>query len=377
MKRYSACAWLVALVLALAACTNDEQASTGVPEGMIQVNFEVSGNYGAPFSDLKTRANDAASLDEKHTIPTDPGTDNKYQPGPIADGTTLWIAVYKTENENTTPDNAVLDQVKSYRVSGSSLIPCKVDEDGNVLKNDDNDMYDTPLYLPEGTYYFRALGPARELVTNSDGVKTSLSIDNGQWVIAHDDRYEETAGDTKVTLTSSAPDALVKLNPLINQTARLKFTIYSAENDPFVHTLQMQPIGVEVSGLQKYYNKGDENNAWNWTLCGDTLIAYPGNKNTVIYLKEPLESDNDHMVIETPILPTDAVSTPLIVLFNMEVNGNPTQFEMMLNRKIFRAAYSYHYRGKVTIDDGVAAIDWESVSWSADVPLFPKETTTE
>lgn len=48
------------------------------------------------------------------------------------------------------------------------------------------------------------------------------------------------------------------------------------------------PIGVELSGLQDRYSQGSEAGApWNWTLCtpADTLIAYPGNKNTLVYLK--------------------------------------------------------------------------------------------
>lgn len=367
--RHLFCAAVLAVLPLAVSCSGDELSSPDAGhEGMVRVNFLTSGTYGAPFSDLK-----AATSADRHEIPEDENG-VKYQPGPIPDGTTLWVAVYEGTPDEA--ESATLREVKSYRVSGSSMIPCLVDEAGNVqTKPDGGEIYDTPLYLPAGSYFFRVVGPARQLVPNEEGQPVSLSIDNGEAIIANDERYAETAGDASAVLTDENPDRYVTLKPLINQTARLKFTLYSPEDDPFVHTLQMQPIGVEVSGLQNYYTKGGdaEGKPWNWTLCAlkDTLEAYPGNKNTIIYLKNPTETTANKFVIETPILPTDATSTPLIVLFNMNVNGNPTQFEMMLNRKVFRAGYSYHYRGRVKIDAGVSALDWESVSWSADIPFFP------
>lgn len=51
------------------------------------------------------------------------------------------------------------------------------------------------------------------------------------------------------------------------------------------------------------------------------------------------------LYIKCPILPTDAYSGAVVVLFNLSVNGIPTQYEMMLNQKVFEAAYTYHYVG--------------------------------
>ena len=169
------------------------------------------------------------------------------------------------------------------------------------------------ILIKQATISSVLLGPARKLVEDDHG-HFALSIDNGEWVIANDERYEETAGNAVATLTKECPDCLVTLKPLINQTARLKFTLYSAEDDPFVHSLKMQPVGIELSGLQRHYDKSTTGEPWNWTLCSpaDTLIAYPGNKNVLMYLQEPLISTNDRFVIETPILPTDADCPPVI-----------------------------------------------------------------
>lgn len=367
-------ALLAALLLLAAACSRDEGGEPAIPEGMVQVNFRAPGTYGAPFSDLKQTRGEA---DAQHEIPSKPDSDDggqlvQYKPQPIEDGVTLWVIVYKdikgTEEERTRPHGEI-KAVKSYRISGKSLIPCKVDDDGKVTSE-----YDTPLYLPLGKYVFRALGPACKLVKDDDG-HYALDIDNGEWVISNDERYEETAGDAFAELTSDKPDCLVTLKPLINQTARLKFTLYSASNDPFVHSLQLHPIGVELSGLQRHdveHHTNGQGEPWNWKFCipGDTLVARPGNKNVLMYLREPLASAEDYMVIETPILPTDAYATPIMALFNVRVNGNPTQFDMMLNRKVFRAGYSYHYRGRVYINNGVAAMDWQNVAWEVDIPFF-------
>lgn len=350
---------MLAAVLLLAAGCSKEENKASVPEGMIQVNFSQQGTFGAPFTDLKAK--------KESISPTRGNVPEGYTPQPIEDGTTLWIAVYIGTPSEVAAEHGDILTVKSYRVSGHSLIPCEVDEGGNVVSE-----YDTPLYLKPGKYFFRAIGPARKLEKNDHG-HYALNIDNGEWVIANDERYKETAGNVAVELTSETPDCLVKLNPLINQTARLKFTLYSAADDPFVHSLKMHPVGVELSGLQKHYsNTNATGKPWNWTFCtlSDTLKAFPGNKNVLMYLREPLVSTNDRFVIETSILPTDAIATPLMALFNIEVNGNPTQFDMMLTRKIFRAGYSYHYRGRVSIDNGVTALDWENVSWSADIPFF-------
>lgn len=364
IRKYAANALAAIGIFLTAACSHDDLSLKPSPEGMIRVNFCQTGTYGAPLSDLKSNA--LRATDETGKIPNDPDTQQPYQPTPIADGTTLWVAIYQITGETTNERKFVT--VKSYRVSGRSMIPCKVDKDGKPVAD-----YDAPLYLPAGKYIFRALGPARELARQTDKGELSIHLDNGDWLIANDVRYIETSGLKITTLTEDNMDQLVTLDPLINQTARLKFTIYSDKDDPFVHNLKIMPIGVELSGLQNRYSKATaEAVPWNWTLCTpeDTLIAYPGDKNTLVYLKNPLETTNDRIALETHILPTDAMSTPLIVLFNIEVNGNPTQFEMMLNRKIFRAGYSYHYRGKVTINEGVAALVWESVSWDADIPFF-------
>lgn len=339
--------YLLLIAMMLVSCTDsfhEQDTAEEIPEGCVRVNFTLSGSYGGPLSDL-SRSN-----------PLD-----KYSPVKIPDGTTLWIAVYK--ESPTEPQ-----QVKSFVVKGNTLYPCKVDDDGNVT--DENDV---PLYLESGTYTFRAIGPARKLTENKH-----LYIENGQYVISNDERdrfntglaetTKGTAGVTKELDNEVNPVVEVQLNPLINQTAKLKFTIKAGDN---VYKLGVQTTGVEIDGLQDNYSiSKDVNNPWNWTLATDTLIAYRGNKNTKLTLTEPVEITNEKVVYETSILPTDAYSTPLIILFSMRVNGVPSQFQMMLNRKIFLTGYSYHYMGTINLEGGIAAMDWMNVGWETNVPIM-------
>lgn len=342
--------YLLLIAMMLVSCTDglhEQDVQEEIPEGCVRVNFTLSGSYGGPLSDL-SRSN-----------PLD-----KYSPVKIPDGTTLWIAVYK--ESPTEPQ-----QVKSFVVKGNTLYPCKVDADGHVT--DENDV---PLYLESGTYTFRAVGPARKLTENKH-----LYIENGQYVIANDERsrfnngplVKGTAGvEAKLynNDNNKNPVVEVQLNPLINQTAKLKFTIKAGDN---VYKLGVQTTGVEIDGLQDNYSKlSDNDNPWNWTLGTDTdtLIAYRGNKNTKLTLTEPVEITNEKVVYETSILPTDAYSTPLIILFSMRVNGVPSQFQMMLSRKFFLTGYSYHYMGTINLEGGIAAMDWMNVGWETNVPIM-------
>ena len=345
--------YLLLIAMMLVSCTDsfhEQDTAEEIPEGCVRVNFTLSGSYGGPLSDL-SRSN-----------PLD-----KYSPVKIPDGTTLWIAVYKQSN--------VLEwdiiKVKSFVVKGNTLYPCKVDDDGNVT--DENDV---PLYLESGRYTFRAIGPARKLTDDKLTDDKHLYIENGQYVIANDERtrfnngplVKGTAG-VKAELDNNENLVVeVQLNPLINQTAKLKFTIKAGDN---VYKLGVQTTGVEIDGLQDNYSiSNDVKSPWNWTLGTDTLIAYRGNKNTKLTLTEPVEITNKKVVYETSILPTDAYSTPLIILFSMRVNGVPSQFQMMLSRKLFLTGYSYHYMGTINLKDGIAAMEWMNVGWETNVPIM-------
>ncbi len=246
-----------------------------------------------------------------------------------------------------------------------------MDDDGNVINESA-----TQLFVPYGTYTFRAMSPARAFRDEDGNIIQDIStvdvwrqlVNNGEYLISNDERYTQTTG-TPITISPSDEKVrFIELNPLINQTAQLKFTITTEE---YIN-LEVLSAGVEISGLQSKY--GPDGSLWNWSPnLEDTLIAYPGMKDEYITIRrgDPrISYPNSYTtVIETAILPTDATSTPLFILLNMSVNDIPTQYQMTLNQKIFRAGYSYHYKGNISFKDGISVLTWQTISWDTEIEI--------
>lgn len=357
--------YILCNLILLAACTKQEETPTGVPEGRVEIHPSLPGMLTASPT-AGTRAGDFVA-------------DGKLlagkEPIPLDEGATMWLLV-----EGTTEDGSAYKTLKPYVVKGKgdmqTLHPCTVDNEGKVEEEDV-----APLYIPYGTYTFRGLSPARAFLDGNGNPITDLSkvdtyrqlVKNGDYLISTDERYEQTKTEPQTIAEGSGKVQLIELKPLINQTAQLKFTIYADPENTYIHSITMMSAGVEISGLQDWYEQ--DQNLWNWSpAVKDTLRAYPGNKHQRLVLhgddtKSITHKSDKEIEVRAAALPTDATSSSIIVLFNMEVNGVPTQYEMMLNQKILRAAFSYHYKGKVTVQNGIVAIEWQHVSWSTDVEI--------
>ena len=364
------------------ACSQEEvgkvPVSPEVPEGKVAVTFTIPGMIAEPLDGF---------AEKSRSILTDRNVNN------LPDGTTLWLfAEDITEGElqeEVEPKSYVVRDIDGmYDDEGrllQQLLPCTVDDEGNLLSETS-----VPLYLTFGhTYRFRAVSPARKFVegaTDEEGESVyAFYVDNKEYVIATDDRYEETAA-TEITINADAADEgsagveVVEMNPLINQTAQLEFTIVPEENNPYIHSISVLPQGIEISGVQDLYSASSDNSVlWNWST-GEPLHAYTGDNNTSFLIRKDTqfedafieERENGSLYIKCPILPTNAFSTSIIVVFNLQINGSPTQYEMMLNQKIYQAAYTYHYKGTIRMEDGVSVITWQYVNWSDDVPIIPR-----
>lgn len=370
------------------ACSQEEVAkvpvSPEVPEGKVAVTFTIPGMIAEPLDGF---------AEESRSILTDlniPVTN-------LPDGTTLWLFAEDVPegevSESVEPKSYVVRDIDGmYDDEGrqlQQLLPCTVDEEGNLISETS-----VPLYLTFGhTYRFRAVSPARKFVegaTDENGEPVyAFYVDNKDYVIATDDRYEETKAKV-IKIDAAAADEgstgveVVEMNPLINQTAQLEFTIEPEENNPYIHSISVLPQGIEISGVQDRYSASSDNSVlWNWST-GEPLHAYTGDNNTRFLIRKDTqfedafieERENGSLYIKCPILPTNAFSTSIIVVFNLQINGSPTQYEMMLNQKIYQAAYTYHYKGKVSIQDGVSVITWQYVNWSKDVPIIPQPEST-
>lgn len=356
-------------ILLFSACSEQESIlPTEVPEGMVEVRPSMPGMLTAsPSAASRAVASftpDKTLLEGKEILPLD-------------DGATMWLLIEGTTAESSKSYRTL----KSYVVRGKGemqrLYPCTVNNEGEVT-----DENVSPLYVPYGTYTFKGISPARaflnkdgEVITKLTAVDTChLMVNNGEYLIASDERYEQTRATPQKIEEGKGKVQLIELKPLINQTAQLKFTLYADPDDKYIHSIEMLPAGVEISGLQDpMAHEGKKK--WNWSpAVKDTLKAYPGSKFEKLQLhgndtQSITHKSKSELEIRAAVLPTDAISTSTIVLFNMQVNGVPTQYEMMLNQKILRAAHSYHYKGKVTVENGIVAVVWQHVSWDTEVEI--------
>ncbi len=331
------------MLLGWTACDNDAAADKVPGDGLVQIQPVLSGSLVADGFSTMTKA---VNLPEDHVIV------------PLPEGTTLWIIAEKLDEAGkvtSTSQTAYVVKEVSEGTGVTSLYPCEVDADGKVVSVDG-----TPMFISEGTYKFWAISPAREL---KDG--NTLSVKNGEELLATDDRYVETA-PTEITVSANWTDEdsrieVIRLNPLFNQTAQLKFTITSEAK--WIHSLELLAAGVEYSGLQE-----EMENNWSLTNHLQTDFAMKNGTYRETECVTGKNSDGTHYLeVTTPVLPVNAIATPVVVLFNVLINGVPSPFSIMLTEKNFQAGYSYHYKGTVKLQDGVAVIVWQFVEWNMDV----------
>jgi len=366
-KKYIFAILTAIFVPLLMSCSVQDAPDSGghvVPEGMVEIHPMLPGM----FSSIPRNVPDAGNAESRKYDSNDE-TDirlDEISTERLPEGSTIWLIAKSSEVGQTT----VKYTKKSYVVYNpesdsdmSYLIPCTVDDDGNVVN-----MESAPLYLKNNTsYLFYALSPARKLDENefANGNVTFMAR-NGEYFYASDCRYGNTSPVTE-TVSQEGSDAVyvVFLKPMINQTAELKFQITRGKG---VHDLDIQPSGIEISGLQ---NDDPDGVSWHMSQTGDEPITLKHGDKHNLYYQYNYSIDSDGNVnIDVPVLPMWSISKPLIVIFHLKVNGVPTSYEMMLNEKDFKAGYSYGYRGSVSIRDGVEVITWQYVSWETDVE-FP------
>lgn len=370
---------LFIIAFSLFGCSKEQagpRSDYQVPEGMCAVNFTLGGVIGESLIENK---NNLSRMGNKPGDEIDSKTLENVPVKNLDDGTTLWVYAEETTGykSHRAINSYVVRNISGTETGQQMLYPCIVDEDGNVIEESS-----VPMFLNIGsTYKFSVVSPARKFV---DEEKYSLFVNNKEYVLSNDIRYSQTQPLITEILGDESfpgPVQIVSLNPIINQTSQLEFTIYAEDNDPNIYSLDILPQGVEISGIQYQYDRKMNSNAdsWNWTW-NDTLKASVGqNTEKVIIRKMGTDAVDDSFIsknadgslyIKCPVLPTDAFSSSIIVLFNIEVNGVPTQFEMMLNQKILRSAYTYHYKGKIGFENGASVITWQYVNWNIDAPVI-------
>lgn len=344
--------------LLTSACTKEIPSAGGEnPADAVRIEFRLPGSMGGAVPATRVMPLDTMTL---------------Y---PLPEGSTMWMTI----SEEQADGSWLKSDPKPYvvRASGAgynSLLACAmntVTEDGIVFLRIDPATITAPLYLKSGRYKFRMISPALDL--RKDGMRAK--IDNGVYFYSSDDRYPNTEAIPQ-TITVGVSDVQhIDLNPMIQQVARMQFSLYKGSN---VYDLEMLPAGIEISGIQN----ADETDPYNWSSedLADTLKMKMGDKRGRVVIRSFRQgittvTENGVSVVketivgDTGVLPTDARANSISVQLNVKVNGVPTQYMLLLNGQVLRAAYTYNYRIAVSVENGVVVAAWTNQSWSTDVPL--------
>lgn len=349
--------FVVGLCVLTAVACSDNVCEGGMSSDTVQVEFRLPASLGSAVSLTRVMPLDTMTLH------------------PLPEGTTMWMTVSEEQSDGSWLQREPKPYVVLASGSGyNTLHACSmtsITENGVELLRIDPTVVTSPLYLKSGRYKFRMIAPALDLT--KPGMRAQ--IDNGIYFYSSDDRYPNTkAQPQQITVGTSGIQHIV-LNPMIQQVARMRFTLCKGEN---VVDLDVLPAGIEISGLQN----ADETEPYNWSSenIADTLKMKFGDKRGRTVIKEfrqgtttitenGTEVVKEAIIGDTGVLPTDARNNSISVLFNMKVNGAPTQYMVLLNNQVLRAAYTYNYRFVISEENGVTVATWVNQSWSTDVPL--------
>jgi len=362
----------------LCSCETQDALNPGgsaVPEGMVEIRPVLPGMHSA-LPRVVPGPKSASTRADGYPYPDNETTENALINNPtkrLPKGSTVWLIAKSPAAAGQT---APTFDMRSYVVyhpeddeKMSYLVPCTVNDEGEMQS-----MEGAPFYLKDGqSYDFYAISPARKLdETLLAKGKIGFPVKNGQYFYANDCRYAATESKT-ITVQGNNEEGVqvIPLNPMINQTAELKFQI---DKDEYIHDLNIQPSGIQISGLQNDNPTQARPDGVVWRMAlertDEPIDLLHGDKTGSLNSYDYTIDSDGRVNISVPILPMYSISTPVIVVFRLKVNGVPTSYEMMLNEKDFKAGYSYGYRGKVSIEEGITVITWQYVSWEHDVP-FP------
>lgn len=342
------------------SCVQKEETSV-LEDGVVEVQILVPQIYGHQPEYPSTKASgDNVIGDIKNRLETMPVTD-------LDEGATMWLTYEHKINEN----EYAAPELKAYVVRGvgggyKSLYACKHSEVDGMLVVNPEDVSEsvTPLYLKDNqTYRFRMISPAIPISKTN----LSMKVDNGYSFCSSDQRYEQTESKDEIIKATASGVNYISMNPMIQQTARLKFNLKKGAN---VSSIVMMEDGVEITGIQNpYLHAGGNQYNWSSMAEGDTLVMRLGDKRAWVNLpgNRFTVKENGDLVGDICILPTDARSNTVTILLNMAVNGVPTQYITTLNGMVFEHAKSYNMNFTIGLQNNIVVVNWQNVSWTEDI----------
>lgn len=341
----------------LAACSTTNEELIPNQNGKVRVEFQLPGTYGINVSHAQSRADNLPEAGEDwHKLPDADAT-------LLPVGSTLWLSYTKRNEDNTYSEPDLQGYVVGTNASGyNTLYPCTTtEEDGKLTLNPEE--IGAPLYLETGTYKFKMISPAYPI-----NKELKMQVDNGMYLYSTDGRYKETSAQAEEIIVNTTGVQYIKLKPIISQVARFTFSIEKGEG---VNRLEPLAAGIEISGLQNPAMHG-EKLEYNWSSenIADTLVMHLGDKRSWVTLPgDELQVDGNGTITgNIGVLPTLTMSTPIIILINMAINGVPTQYMTLLNEQMLLHARSYNLNWEVSVEeDKIHVVTWQNQSWVTDL----------
>lgn len=371
---------LTLLISLVAACRDEAELELSDPIGggdSVEIAFVAPSCY--TFGGMQTRASDTNY----------PQTESDYLPV----NSTVWLTYQKLktkedgtlmtdENGDYVPDGdentkpyvvrGLLDKILTLYACGES-VTTTTDDDGttHTWRNANPEVSGVPLYLDAGHYRFSAMSPALPITKTGDNDTYRAKVYNGVYFCASDIRYKNSYNQEFEVKVQKNGVQRVTLNPLVWQVARLNFTI---THDDKVGDVDMLPDGIEVSGLQNPVNSAGENTYFNWhsNVWSDTLPMRLGDKRSWVSIpgEDCVKLSDGTITANVGVLPTNGMSTTFVLLFNLAINGIPTQYETSINKTLLYHGHMYNV--KITVDgkDKVTVLPWfNQQQWTATTAL--------
>lgn len=344
--RYLSYIFIIALSILAVSCTKEGDKEVSAPEGLVEVRIDIPEYYSDLGTLVKTKVNGKL---------LDPYEDLVQQ---LPVGATIWLSYSKKIGEDLYEDPVVKPYVLKSSDDYVGLFPCATDEytdsEGVEWLRINTEKEDAPLFLEQGcTYKFKGMYPAHDIRKDNHIV----NLHNGIWACTNDPRYAQTAGKEVTIETSLKKTTYVELDPMINQTARLHFEVNKGKN---VHSIEMMHTGIEISGVQDK----DVMTPLDWTMedCIDVIQLESLEDGEHWYKLQQFQMTGNKIIGDAYILPLDVRNSYIFILFNLAVNGIPTQYVATLNGIVLENARSYNFELEADVNGSLTVVNWQNTS---------------
>lgn len=248
----------------------------------------------------------------------------------LATNTTVRVIAYKSGGSTPSKDAYVADQ--AYYWSGSSLLPCTVDENGM------NPVFASQLMeLPVGAYDFYAISPALPLNES----KTTVSVDNG---IDY-----ATSVTASRTLDMQTPAVTLRLSELQRRCVQVRFVV--KKEDSALSSGKIVVHEIRVEGLADVQDEA--------TVGGDLTPSSAGSQSLTLAAGDFSGDELGHR-LETVFLSLPIAGAKLTLTLDLTLNGVRQTLSGGLNGLTLEKGKSYTLTTSIayTHDSGFTIDAW-------------------